>query len=269
MNDITPIVDGLKKPFGVALEGDYLYITQWGDSATAGSGSVVRVNKRDVNSAPVTIATGLGMPTAVAVDGEYVYTDTRADQRLVVRVKKDGSAPAHHETIASGLDDTGGVAVDGKFLYLTNVTSKIPPPPHDSVMKAKKDGSEATHPTVIADSGVDRPAGMVMDGEYLYITKLEDGSVARVKKVKSEPVTIATGLDLPSGVAKDREYLYITQDQAGSVVRAKKDGKDPSHHETVATGLKDPRGVAVDGDDLYIVNVGTDSVVKVRMRVPA
>ncbi|QHC21408.1 hypothetical protein [Streptomyces sp. GS7] len=266
MNDINHIANGLKKPFGVALEGDYLYVTMWGSGGTAGS--VVRVNKKDVKSEPVTIATGLDMPCDVTVDREYLYIAVDADKdRSVVRVKKDGTDPTHNKTIAGRLTCPGGVAVDDEYLYLTNLDSKIPPPPHDSVMKVKKDGSEPTHHTIITDTDLNRPSALVMDGEYLYFTNLEGGSVDRVKKDGSARANIAGGLNTPCSVAKDREYLYIVQEEDGSVVRVNKNGSPAP--VTVATGLKDPLGVAVDGDDLYIISRGTNSVVKVRMRVPA
>jgi hypothetical protein len=77
----TPVVIArVKQPWGVALDGDYVYITAVATDQS--DGSLVRVRK-DGTGAPLVVATGLSFPRKPVVDATAIYWTNNAGNSVM------------------------------------------------------------------------------------------------------------------------------------------------------------------------------------------
>jgi hypothetical protein len=77
----TPVVIArVKQPWGVALDGDYVYVTAV--ATDQGDGSLVRVRK-DGTGSPLVVATGLSFPIQPVVDATAIYWTNHAGNSVM------------------------------------------------------------------------------------------------------------------------------------------------------------------------------------------
>jgi DNA-binding beta-propeller fold protein YncE len=111
----TLIASDQNAPWGIALDANNVYWTNYGDGA--GTGSVMKAALD--GGIPIVLAAGQNFPSGIAVDDTNVYWanfgDTPNDGALMT-IRIDGTGLA---TIATGMQEPTAIAVDATSLYFT------------------------------------------------------------------------------------------------------------------------------------------------------
>lgn len=145
----------------------------------------------------------------LALDGAWLYVAERepADPGLerVVRLATDGSTET---ALLTGLDAAGAMALDATHLFVADDAGLAP----GRLLAVPKAGG----PTVTLADDLDRPAGVLVHGDWLYVAIRADlpgdGAIARIRRpaVQSPDTlaTLVTGLGFPTYLAADSTHVY-------------------------------------------------------------
>ena len=228
------IADDLPAPYGIAVQGDTLFITTTAATNNAGTGCATDAWVSSVltcsatfgcattgcatSGGPGVIASGQTKLGAIAADATNVYwADTGAH---VVRFCPQPSCGgpktfAQLGSTASPFD----VFTDGKTVYFTDRTG-------GSLYACPSTGCGST-PTQLG-ANIDEPLLVVADATAVYATARAGGSAGKGAVVGCKlpcatgMTTIAAGLKAPYGIALDATYVYWSEE--GSAGSASTDG---------------------------------------------
>jgi len=228
------IADDLPSPYGIAVQGDTLFVTTTASTNNAGAGcasdswvnSVLTCSASlgcyapscATSGGPGVIASGQTKLGSVAADTKNVYwADTGAHTVRFCPQPTCGVPQtfAQLATTASPFD----VFTDGKTVYFTDRTG--------STLYACPSTGCAGNPTVLA-SNIDDPLLIAADAKAVYVTSYAGGTPGKGSIVgcalpcQSGVTTVATGLKAPYGIALDSSYVYWSEE--GSAGNASTDG---------------------------------------------
>ena len=101
-------------------------------------------------------------------------------------------------------------------------------------------------------TNLDRPVGLVFNGNDLYFTEANIGKISKIDITEATPtaVAVASGLSSPYTLALNGNDLYIAENTANKI--SKIDITAGGTSIDVVTGLSAPYGLALNGNDLYI-----------------
>lgn len=161
------------------------------------------------------ISTGLDGPDVVALDANHAYFGD--DSGHLWSVPKSGGATVKLATL-TGADHVLGVVVDANNVYCAAAQG------HGLVGEGAAGSGQIASvpktggsPTILA-SGLNGPAVLVADDQFLYWTELgtqngsrlnRDGRIQRVAKTGGAVQLLASGLATPGGLVVDGSVLYF------------------------------------------------------------
>lgn len=203
---------GTAAPFGITVDDARVYVGLFRGSETYGS--LVAIPKS--GGEPEILVPGPGSVSEVIVDGtDLIFDDDENDS--VQRVAKTGG----QVTLVTDFIDMNEGRVVGDDLYFVrgiigqgSVAGRVP-----------KNGGEFT----TLWSASDRPVGVELDADFMYIARLGEGSsiesngdVARIALAGGPPESIAANLPGPRDLLLEGSTLYATvqgnDDTNGGVV---------------------------------------------------
>jgi sugar lactone lactonase YvrE len=207
-----------------------------------------------INAVPIgggdisTLANAQGNPWGLAVDASNVYWvnyNAGADG-TVVKVPISGGSTT---VLAAGQYYPVDMAIDADNLYVANrglskdgLIVKVPLAGDSPTALAGEQGSL---------EGI-APQAIVADGNSVYWTNGEIGTVSRITKTGGVPGTMASNQYFPDGIAVDDSHIYWV-DEFGTVLKLPIYGGNPI---TLAEEPNTPLDIAVDATSLYWTDNG-------------
>ena len=219
---VTPVVDGLASPGGLASDGDAAYVTTGltVDATIGGvaSGTIERFDP--ATGARETWATGLVGPNGLAIlpDGSAVTTRTGSGGATAAAVTRvPAGDPAAADLLWSSLTSTNGVAVapGGDAVYVTRSLAE-----RAEVRRVPLDEPDATE--VVADLGPGADVfldDLAVSGDgTIFAAAFAEGAVHRIDPATGEACAVATDLAGATAVevAGGGDHLIATS-RAGTV----------------------------------------------------
>ena len=202
----TDVVTGLYFPRAMALDGNILYIAESGAN---------KISKIDITATTPTtttdVVTGLTEPSGLALDGNILYIAEYSGNKIS-KIDLTATTPTATDVI-TGLSEPKGLAIDGNDLYFVQNLN-------DGSSISKIDITETT-PTaieVLTATGSAFFSDIVIDGNYLYGDRREDGAIYGETTIFKMDITetTPTATDLvtelfPSGLVIKGNDLYFAQ----------------------------------------------------------
>ena len=120
---------------------------------------------------------------------------------------------------------------------------------------------------VITD--LDRPVGLVFNGNDLYFTEANIGKISKIDITEATPTAaaVASGLSSPYTLALNGNDLYIAEYTANKI--SKIDITAGGTSTDVVTGLFGPEGLALNGNELYIAEIPANKISKIAIGATA
>jgi cysteine-rich repeat protein len=240
---ITPLATGQNRPYGIAVDADYVYYVF--AAAMPDYGTVRKVSI--AGGTPVDLLKGVYEPREIAIDANNVYA-AGYERGLIQASLTPGGAAVF---LFSGYGPWA-VAVSSQSgqIYWTNV----------DLMGVQRASVGGTASTLTMGQSANESGGrrsIAISGSTLYFTTKD--SVQSISVFGGSLTPIATGQATPHAVAADATGVYWTNEAtAGTVMRG-----SPAGVQTLATGQDKPLGIALDAKAVYWVNSGSGQVMKV------
>ncbi len=153
---------------------------------------------------------GLGSPYGVAVSGTKAWVVEAADAKIAVIDAVNGGEKASFP-LSSG-STAEGIATDGQKLFIALYSGA------DILTMPVTGGSIGSVVT-----GQVKPAGVAVDGEWVYWTGQGTPGVLRKRKKTGGPIVeLATDLSVPTGVVVDATHVYFAEHGANVIWRLPK-----------------------------------------------
>lgn len=246
----TDVLTGLNTPYGLAIEGDDLYV------ALDREGKVAQLDL-SLNAAaptPNDVATGLHTPGGLVLDGTTLYVaEIFGDKITKIDLQDANATPVD---VVTGLNRPVSLAIRGNELYIAELSSN----------KVSKIDLTETNPIpvdVVTNLGL--PVALSVHGDDLYVAEYTSSQISKVDLTASTLTTTpvlsgvaataltTTGNDLYAAVELTTSTskivkLDLTNSIAGSV--------------DVVTGLARVNGMAFKGADLYIAEAISNKISK-------
>lgn len=259
---VTTVTNNLSNPLGLSLDGNDLYIGEWGSG---------RISKADITQPlpvqPSTVLNGLSSPTGILVIGNYLYFC--AEQNLpglttaVGRIDLTQPNPVI-EALTTNLDGSyilQGLAQDGNDLYISS---------SGSAPGIYKIDLALPFPQTATPVVINFPcSGMAIRGNEMYVGLFNGTELWKldISQPNPVPVSILNGLAGPDGLVFNGNYLYLSEAVGTTIKRF--DVTDPNPVvQNVVTGLAEPTYVAFDGVDLYFAQYAGAEVSRVILNQP-
>ena len=244
---LTEVVSGLQFPYGLALNGNDLYISEYNGN---------RIIKLDITDplppmTEVVVATNRPAPLALRGDELFLGDFTAGS---ISKVNITDAVPMT-TLVTTGVSQPNGMTIDGDILYVSaRGTNQI----------LSIDVTEP-NPTPQVVASISGPVGIVKFGESLYVSS--SNGIRRIDLSQS-PATSTFVASVPSatGLTLNGNFLYIAG--SGAVSRIDLNAETPMV-ETVVSGLSNPGLVAFNGITMFIAEIGNNRVVKLELSTPA
>lgn len=225
------IADNLPSPYGIAVQGDTIFITTTASTNNAGGACATDAYVNSVltcsasngcypatqcgtSGGPGVIASGQTKLASVAADAKNVYwADTGAHAVRFCPQPTCGAPQTFVQlgTTASPFD----VFTDGKTVYFTDRTG--------NTLYACPSTGCAGNPTVLA-SNIDDPLLIAADSAAVFVTSHAGGAAGKGSIVgcalpcQNGVTTIASGLKAPYGIVLDSSYVYWSEEGSSGTV---------------------------------------------------
>ena len=185
-----------------------------------------------------------GLPAGLAFDGQALWIASGLD-RVLTRLDPATGAEMGRFEIPS-VPHTLLLAHD--HLWTVNTSE-------NSMTKAGLDGS------LVGDYPVGRaPAGMVDDGDWLWVAAQQDEAVMKVDPATGEVIGRVDLSGGPSALAFDGRLLWVTLQQAGEVVSIDPISREVGSHIHVG---ESPIAILYDGETLWSADQASDTVTRI------
>jgi sugar lactone lactonase YvrE len=243
------VVEGLVNPESVLVgPRGVIYVSQIGEFAKDGDGSVVRV-KADGTLEP--FATGLNDPKGLAHDGTYLYV---TDRDQIWRIDAKGKATVFvarqaFPVVPKFLND---IVQDGAgHLYVSDSGAKGI---GGAIFKVSSKGKVNLVTNTSLDPLVKSPNGLVIDPlGSLLVVDFATGDLYRISLKTRKSEKIASGFGGGDGLALDRHrQLYISDWKNGHVWRMPLGSRKPvsSKYEQTFEAAAD---LTLDGSQRFLI----------------
>lgn len=228
------IADDLPSPYGIAVQGDTIFITTTASTNNAGNGcsptswtnSVLTcsasfgcaVTGCATSGGPGVIASGQTKLGSVAADAKNVYWADTGAHTVRFCPQPNCGVPQTFVQLGSTASPFD-VFTDGTTVYFTDRTG--------NTLYACPSTGCAGKPTVLA-SNIDDPLLIAADSAAVFVTSHAGGVAGKGSIVgcalpcQNGVTTIASGLKAPYGIALDSGYVYWSEE--GSAGTASTDG---------------------------------------------
>ena len=233
-------ISTLNAPSGVAKNGNDLYV------AEIGGGRIQKIDLSKTTPTKTTIISGLSSPTGLLINGNDLYIAEYGANRIS-KIDITKSSPTR-TTVVTGLDTPSRLALSGNFLYFSE---------YDANRVSRIDITKSS-PTRITAASVNKPQGIAINGNDLYIVESEH----RVSKadIRNEAGGsrdfIVTGLNNPQGIALSGNYLFIAEYGANKISMVDITADMPTTTTDVVS-VTDPWHLFADDEKLYFSKSGT------------
>ncbi|APY00578.1 LamG-like jellyroll fold domain-containing protein [Lacinutrix venerupis] len=177
-------ISGLQNPYGLAIKGDDLYVSELGTS---------RISKIDVTTTPAltTVITGLANPRGIAFYGNNLYVAEYSANRIGV-IDVTATAPSNTPIVTGSVFGPIDVALKGNDLYIAELSN-------NRVSKTTLPLYEPSPATHLNFDGVDDSVSLT--NTYGSVT---DFTIEAWIKTNSD------GIIIHSNSAYDNSYLAVT-----------------------------------------------------------
>jgi hypothetical protein len=244
-------------PQGVAVQGNYLYVSQQGPNQIRVYDISVPTTLTAVGT-PVTGGSGLDL---ITVSGSYLYAcDISANTIRVYTTTGAGTPtnPAFVTTVGTSGGGPNGVVVVGSSLYIASYSGD-----HIERFDISNPALPVTQGTTAAGDGV---AGLTALNGYLYAANYNAGTLQTFSIGGTGTLTsvnVQTVGTQPNAVSTANGLLYLTNSGNNNLQTFSLSTPSvPASQGTVPTGGR-PYGFAVKGNYAYISNT-TSNTVEVR-----
>jgi hypothetical protein len=204
------------------------------------------------------VASGIQGIWDIAVDGTSVYFSQSVRDGVVERVGLDGGA---RTVLATGLHSPRGLAVDVMNLYVA-VGGAFEAPTGQLLRIPLAGGGSTT--TIASEQWL--PNDVVVDGDAVYWTNLDAGTVMKAPIAGGEPVMLASEQARAQNLVVDGGYVYWTTlgvaEYHGTVMKVPTQGGSPT---MLAANLNGPTAIAVDGRYVYWVDAFAKAVFRLSI----
>ena len=213
---VTTVLQGLTKPTGVLVIGDYLYFCMEGN-LPGGATAVGRINLTSANPTIEEVTTNVDATYGAQVllkNGDDLYISAangNAGHQGIHKINLADPLPWTAVQILS-TEEVSGMNMIGNDLYFSYYGGS-------AVKKMDVSISNPVPETVI--SGLSGPDGLTFNGNFLYISEYDAGRVSRIDVTQPNPVaeTVASGLSGPSLTSFDGTAFYFAESIAGTISR--------------------------------------------------
>jgi hypothetical protein len=219
----TALMSGLDEIYGMAVNGEALYLLDVADTGDTISSFVGRLPLAGGDVQHLADIPGAqAFPIGIAVHAGYVYWTQRDGN--VLRVPAGGGAT---EALASGEQNPGAIAVDdGGAYWLNAVSLGVDCTPANGALRRLDAGATAA---VTLASGLAGAASLAIDTNGAYWStagsicisthgRFDVGTVFGLSAANPAPFTASAQLTGPSNLFLDEQTLYFTvEDSTGAM----------------------------------------------------
>ena len=240
-------VNGLSTPFGMAVNGDYMYV------AEIYTGSIAQILLSDGTITNATWAQGLASPTEIAIQEPYMYV-TNYIQGTISRIHmSDGSIDSANWV--TGMNNPFGIIAYDGYLYVAESNA-------DKIVKINiSDGSKSDWIT----SELDFPTGLAIKEPYIYVANLNSGIISKFHLPDGAISAWPTDLGLYCLSLQIRgPYMYASFLPESSVIKIDLDNGDvvDPYFITNITNYMNIFDIFINGDFLYVSKTYTGKILK-------
>ncbi|AQT60288.1 hypothetical protein B0D95_09415 [Cellvibrio sp. PSBB023] len=279
--DGTGIAAGFDEPKGITINGNYLYVTDYGS---------YKIRKIEIATGiATTLAAGVFFfPTGIATDGIYLYvadsyrhTIRKIDMatNIVTTLAGSGGWGKAVDGIGTraGFWTPNDIVIDGTHLYVADTNN-------DKIRKI-----DLVTRAVTTVAGINKPRGITTDGSHLYVTGPSNHKISKIDMATGTVTTLAgsgssgsidgTGaaasFSRPAGITIDGAHLYVADSSnheirkieiaTGVVTTLAGRQLDSSDGTGAAANFHEPSGIATDGTYFYIADKGSHKIRKAEI----
>lgn len=252
---ITQVVGGLSGPYGLALYGNNLYISQSGEI----NGN--KISKIDLTSSnPIVnnvFTNNLAFPTKLKIHENYLYvTESDAiDGEISRALLIGGSNPVMESFITSEVTAPIAIEIKNNILYVADFDNS-------NIIKI----NTATTPFQTSILVNDPATDIIVEGDNIYYANPFSGMI--YSNSLSNPTTsfdeISTGIVNPSSLLIYGGMMYVSDYFNGKVYRFNYQNTT-INTQLLASGLNFPQSMVAYNNELYIAEMGANRIVKLNL----
>ncbi len=206
----------------------------------------------------------IGANDVVADGDQILWTDINAPG--LFRASRNGTEPAVNLAPAPTSYYPFGIALRDEYVYWSNIGTQVAGPdagaPDGTVLRTKKDGTQATPETVM--SGLRYPIYLDIDSTDAYVADFYADAVIRAPRAGGAAVRFAEVVR-PYAVALDADNIYVSESGSSGfearILAMRKDGTGGV--KVLATNLVMPTKIVLDDNFVYWANQAGGTVMKV------
>jgi DNA-binding beta-propeller fold protein YncE len=224
-------ISGLSGPAGMAVSGNYLYITE-------GSGVVAKYTTSGQLVNPALVS-GLSLPAGIAVAGNDIFVANSAGPTPTTAVGEyTTSGQTVNPAFITDIENPVGAATDGNYVYVTAFSEGF-------VGKYSLTGAGSL--TFIG--GVGNPGGLALDGQgNIYVSGINGVGQLSTASGFGNPNFISGGYNSGSGIALDGNgNLFWADNYGGAGGNVIREYTTSGQLENAAfiTGLQNPIAITI------------------------
>lgn len=254
-NSNNLFIEAPGNPYGLFNTSQYIYFSNY-ESNQPGLGTIARANL-DGSGDNQRFITGASGPADAYADDNYIYW-ANSGSNSIGRANLDGTGV--DQNFITGTVNASTIWANDEYIYWGNGSFSG----SSSIGRANLDGTGVNQNFI--NTGVQAPATIVADGNYLYWTNSQgNATISRADLDGTDVIGsfIVAGLpgSTPNGLAISGRHLYWTTFSGNTMGRARKDGSDlrPAFMSPLSPSAGGPGSVSIDQYMLSVSLAGSGS----------